>query len=67
MVDTIVRRGAFGSIDDALAFVRGELHNSGIGGATVQIMAGSSRWPDPGRRYRVAVSRDARDTTEAGR
>lgn len=55
---TIIHRQAFGTLDDALAYVRNQVGDGGIGGASVQIMVGSSGWPDPTRRYRVTVTVD---------
>jgi len=51
---TTVHRAAFSSLDEALAFVRDRV--DGVGGSTVQLLVGSSAWPDPARRFRVTVS-----------
>jgi len=51
---TTVHRAAFPSLDEALAFVRDRV--DAVGGSTVQLLVGSSSWPDPARRFRVAVS-----------
>jgi len=51
---TTVHRAAFPSLDEALTFVRDRV--DGVGGSTVQLLVGSSAWPDPARRFRVTVS-----------
>lgn len=52
---TTIHRSAFGTLAQALTYVQ-ELVDNGTGGATIQILAGSSDWPDPPRRYRVTLS-----------
>lgn len=52
---TTIHRSAFGTLAEALAYVQGLVDN-GTGGSTVQILVGSSDWPDPPRRYRVTLS-----------
>lgn len=55
MSTTTIHRSAFGTLAEAVAYVQ-KLADNGTGGATVQILVGSSDWPDPGRRYRVTLS-----------
>lgn len=55
MSTTTIHRSAFGTLAQALAYVQ-ELADNGTGGSTVQILVGSSDWPDPARRYRVTLS-----------
>lgn len=53
---TVTSRDAFPTPDAALDYARAALDRAGEGGVTVQILAGSSHWPDPARRYRVVAS-----------
>ena len=55
---TTIHRGAFPTLDEAFEFIRDRV--GGVGGTTVQIMVGSSKWPDPSRRFRATVAVDDR-------
>jgi hypothetical protein len=56
---TTILRDAFPTPEAALAFARTALEQAASGGVTVQILAGSSAWPDKSRRYRVTATVEA--------
>jgi hypothetical protein len=53
---TTIHRAAFSTLGEALAFAQGEV--DGTCGGSIQILVGSTRWPDPKRRFRVTVAMD---------
>lgn len=56
---TTVTREAFSTLTAALDCVRTAADRAGTSGVKVELLVGSSQWPDPARRFRVVTTVDS--------